>query len=174
MDSQLHQLLDAVYGSFDGSDVLHAYSQRHGIDSAGVLTVTDDETAHLITSWLSPRLEGKIVIEIGAGIGLLALHVGLLAKRVYAIEANPFWTSTFLTVLLAQKPKHVSYLFGAADEFAGQIHGDVAIFCTHSGVESLHAAAAQFAPVVIDVYGELIAADPDRFDVLARTLRQHA
>ncbi len=110
--------------------------------------------------------------DLLAGLGLLALHLGLYAKRVYCIEANPIWASCLLAALLAQKPKHVSYLFGAADEFAGQIHGDVALFCTHSGVESLRTAASLFAPVIIDMYGELIAAAPDQFDALARTLRQ--
>ena len=132
------------------------------------MTVTEDEMAALITESLAPRIEGKTVIEIGGGIGLLALHMGLIAKRVYCIEANPIWASCFLAALLANKPKNVSYLFGAADEFAGQIKGDVALFCTHSGVEGMKAAASQFAPVVIDVYGELIASNPEKFDKLAR------
>lgn len=172
--SQIDAMISHVYEAFEGSPLLAEYSARHGVESAGVLTVTDDEHASLIASYLAPRIEGKTVIEIGGGLGLLALHLGLYATRVYCIEANPIWASCFLAVLLAQKPKHVSYLFGAADEFAGQIHGDVALFCTHSGVKSFRAAAAPFAPVVIDVYGELVAAAPDRFDAVAQTLRQFA
>jgi hypothetical protein len=169
--SPISSLLDEVYTSFEGSEALMEYSARHGVDSAGVLTVTDDETAAMIASYLEPRITGKTVIEIGGGIGLLSLHLGLIARRVYCIEANPLWTSCFIAALLAAKPKHVSYLFGAADEFAGQIRGDVALFCTHSGVSSMHTIAAQFAPMVIDVYGEIIAGAPEEFDALARHLR---
>jgi hypothetical protein len=169
----LDDMLNHVYEAFDGSDLLQEYSARHGVESAGVLTVTDDAHASMIAAYLAHRIEGKTVIEIGGGLGLLALHMGFYAKRVYCIEASPIWASCFLAALLATKPKHVSYLFGAADEFAGQIHGDVALFCTHSGVDNLRVAASPFAPVVIDVYGELIAAAPDRFDAMAQMLRLH-
>ena len=148
-----------------------AYSERHGINSAAVLTVLDDETAGLIAERLAPRIEGKTVVEIGGGIGLLAMHLGMIAKRVYCIEANPMWSWTFAEVLLAHKPRNVSYLFGAADEFLGLVKADIAIYCTHSDVTGIGLVAAQFAPVVIDVYGELIKESPDKFDKLAQDLR---
>jgi hypothetical protein len=72
------------------------------------------------------------------------------------------------------KPANVSYLFDAADEFAGTIRADIALFCSHSGIASMTATAARFAPVVIDVYGEVIAARPEQFDALAVTLRQQS
>ena len=164
-------LLDALYAAFDDSDLLHAYTQRHGLESAGILTITDDATAALVAAHLAPRIEGKTVIEVGGGIGLLALHLGQYAKRVYCIEANPVWASSFLRALLAHKPPNVSYLFGTAQEFAGQIRGDVALFCSHSGIASLRTVARQFAREVIDVYGELMATDPSRFDATALRLR---
>jgi hypothetical protein len=68
----------------------------------------------------------------------------------------------------------VSYLFGAADEFAGLLKADVALFCTHSGVALMKAAGRLFAPEVIDVYGEIILGNPGEFDELARTLREVA
>ena len=117
-------------------------------------------------------MAGKTVVEIGGGIGLLALHLGLHAKRVYCIEANPMWSWIFATVLLQSKPKNVSFLFGAADEFLGTVKGDVAIYCTHSDVKGMGLVAAQFAPLVIDVYGELIKAAPESFDQSARALRE--
>ncbi|OWK42092.1 hypothetical protein FRUB_04170 [Fimbriiglobus ruber] len=113
-------------------------------------------------------------MEIGGGIGLLALHMGMYAERVYCIEANPIWSSSFIASLLVNKPKHVSYLFGSADEFAGQIKGDVALFCTHSGLDSMKDAAAMFAPIVFDVYGELIASNPGAFNKTAARLRKIA
>jgi predicted RNA methylase len=151
-----------------------AFDFRHGIESQPVLTIADDETAHLVAGFLDDRIAGKTVVEIGGGLGLLSLHMGFRAKRVFCIEANPIWAAGFATSLLDHKPKNVSYLFGAADEFSGVIRADVAVFCTHSGVESMRSAAALFAPVVIDVHGEIIASNPERFDRLARALRPYA
>lgn len=167
----LGKMLDEVYNIMEGSDDSLAYSERHNISAAAVLTVIDDETASLIAERLAERIEGKTVVEIGGGIGLLALHMGLIAKRVYCIEANPVWSWAFANVLLKQKPKNVSFLLGAADEFLGAIHGDVAVYCTHSDVKGMGLVAAQFAPVVIDVYGELISEAPEAFDKAAVILR---
>lgn len=167
----LAETLDAAYEHMEGSEVSRAYSERHGIASAAILTVTTDETAAMIVEHLAPRIEGKTVVEIGGGIGLLALHMGLVAKRVYCIEANPVWSSCFVASLLSQKPKNVSYLFGAADEFLGMLRGDIALYCTHSDVFGMGLVAQQFAPTVIDVYGELIAENPEAYDPVARQLR---
>jgi hypothetical protein len=174
MTADLSAMLDECYAAFEGNEALHEYARRHGIESQAVLTVIEDELAGAIADLLEPRIAGKTVIEIGGGIGLLAFHLGRHAKRVFCIEANPVWSHTFLSVLIAQKPKNVSYLFGAAEEFADLIHGDVALFCTHSGVESMWRTGNLFAPVVIDVYGELIEQDPEKFDPIARVLRRCA
>ncbi len=172
--TELGEMLDEIYNQMEGSQASLDFSERHNINSAAVLTMTNDETAGLMAEYLAPRIEGKTVIEIGGGIGLLALHMGQFAKRVYCIEANPMWSITFAHLLLAHKPKNVSFLFGAADEFIGTIKGDVAIYLTHSDVTGMGLIAAQFAPVVIDVYSEMIAANPDGFDPIARELRKFA
>lgn len=158
------EMLTGVYCEMEGSEASLAYSARHNINSAAVLTNFDDERAAMIAEHLAPRIEGKTVVEIGGGIGLLALHMGQYAKRVYCIEANPMWSWVFAGTLLAVKPKNVSFLFGSADEFLGCIKGDVAVYCTHSDVTGMGLVAAQFAPVVIDFYGEMIAANPEAFD----------
>ncbi len=170
--NHMDDLLERIYDAREGSEELEAYCERHGIQSAGVLTVYDDDIAALIADHLEPRIKGKVVVEIGGGIGLLAFHLGVHAKRVYCIEANPDWAFAFAAVLLKSKPKNVSYLFGAADEFSGMFGADVAIICTHSGLESMKRAALMFAPEVIDIYGEIIKTDPDKFDAFARTLRE--
>jgi len=167
----LAKMLSEVYNTMEGSETSMAYSDRHNINAAAVLTVIDDETASLITEFVADRIEGKTVVEIGGGIGLLSLHMGLIAKRVYCIEANPMWSWTFAQVLLKTKPRNVSYLFGAADEFVGTIKADVAVYCTHSDVSGMGLVAAQFAPVVIDFYSELIAQYPSAFDASAVALR---
>lgn len=169
--NDMQKLLNEIYNEFEGSEPLARYMERHGINSAGILTVLDDNHAMLIAERLRPRIEGKTVIEIGGGIGLLAMHLGMVAKRVYCIESAPMWAAAFVHVLLDRKPRNVSYLFGSADEFLGSIRGDVALFCTHSDVTGMGLVARQFAPVVIDVYGELIDAAPQHFDPTARALR---
>lgn len=170
-DSDYLGLNEAVDSMLD-SEHFHAYQERHGIKSLPTLTVANDEVADSIVSWLRPRLEGKTVVEIGGGIGLLSLHMGFIAKRVFCIEANPMWATAFTAALLVAKPPNVSYLFGGAEEFEGIIKADVAVFCTHSGVSPMANLAAKFAPVVIDVYSELIAQNPDAFDRRARELRK--
>jgi hypothetical protein len=170
----MQEMIERIYNAREGSEVLEDYMDRHGVQSAGILTVYDDETAGLLADHLRPRIEGKTVVEIGGGIGLLACHLGAYAKRVYCIEANPDWSFAFVEILLAIKPKNVSYLFGAADEFSGMFGADVAIICTHSGLEAMKRSALMFAPEVIDVYGELIKLDPERFDSLAQKLREIA
>jgi predicted RNA methylase len=152
--NELEQMLDQVYEANEGSEVLEDYMRRHGINSAGVLTVYDDETADLVARSVADKIEGKTVVEIGGGIGLLAFHLAQYAKRVYCIEADPNWASSFIAALLAHKPVNVSYLFGAAQEFAGTIRGDVALFCTHSDAAGMARVGALFAPVVIDVYAD--------------------
>lgn len=154
MNDELGPLLDRVYNSFEGNEAMMEYDERHGVASLAVLTVHNDEIADAIAMHLAPRIEGRVVVEIGGGIGLLAMHLGQYAKRVYCIEANPMWSWTFAACLLANKPKNVSFLFGSADEFAGQIRGDVALYCTHSDADGMMEVGRKFAPTVIDVYGE--------------------
>lgn len=151
----LKDMLSAVM-ALDAQDPQKvSYQERHEIQSAGILTVTDDETAHLITNYLHDRIAGKVVVEIGAGIGLLACHLADVARKVYAIESDPRWTDTFLTLLYARKPKNLTFIFGTAED-APPFYADVALFCTHSGHAALYAAASRFAPTVIDVYDELL------------------
>jgi 2-polyprenyl-3-methyl-5-hydroxy-6-metoxy-1,4-benzoquinol methylase len=148
-----------------------AFAERHNIRSETILTVVEDETAELLCERLAPRIAGKTVVEIGGGIGSLALAMASVARRVYCIEANPIWAAYWTQILLEKKPRNMNYLFGAADEFVGSIRGDVAVVCTHSDVASLKLIGQHFAPQVIDVYGEIIEANPDAFDPLASRLR---
>ncbi|MHC2462498.1 hypothetical protein [Bradyrhizobium embrapense] len=164
-------LFDATRATEEGRLALDAFAERHGIRAAANLTVVDDEVASLIVQRLEPRIRGKTIIEIGGGIGLLSLHMASVAKRVYCIEANPLWTFTFAELLLHRKPKNLSFLFGAADEFADAIRGDIAIVCTHSGLSSMMATARRFAPVAVDFYGELVEANPSAFDPIASRAR---
>ncbi len=166
------RMFNEIYNAFEGSEMAAEYTERHGIQSQAVLTVTDDEIAGSLAEYLAPRIKGKTVVEIGGGIGLLSLHMGAIAKRVYCIEANAMWSWIFAAQLLKNKPKNVSFLMGTADEFLGCIKADVAVICTHSGLQQMRLVGAQFAPLIIDVYGEIIAKDPSKFDEFARTMRE--
>lgn len=150
----LPDLLDLI--EFEGNPDMQEYCARHGIKSLGVLTVYSDEIASGIADFLAERVQGKVVVEIGAGMGLLACHLALHAKHVYAIEANPIWASCFSVALLKQKPVNLTYILGAASEMNGLLRADLAMFCTHSGAGSMRAAAELFSPVVIDVYADLL------------------
>jgi hypothetical protein len=148
------------------------YAERHQIRSVPFPTVEDDRLAFHLAAHLAPRIAGRIVVEIGGGMGLLACHLGQHAARVWCIEADPKFSAMFVNCLYAVKPKNVSYLFGAASEFAGQFHADVAVFCSHSGIDEMRAAGSLFAPESIDVWGELIDSHPDIFDRQASILRK--
>jgi hypothetical protein len=172
VSDDLTDALAHAYEALEGSEAAQRYSERHGIRSAAILTVYNDEIADTIAATLAPRIAGKVVVEIGGGIGLLGCHLAQYAERVYCIEANPAWAWTFVGCLLHQKPKNLSYLFGAADQFVGLIRAHVALFCTHSGVESMREVGGLFAPTVIDVWGDLISDAPHLFNPEAARLRK--
>lgn len=84
------------------------------------------------------------------------------------------WSMMFTELLLRKKPKNLSFLFGAADEFVGYIKGDISLVCTHSDVAGMKAIGSNFAPTVIELYGEMIEANPGAFDRWASTARNTA
>lgn len=153
------EAIDAVYEAFQGSQELSDYMDRHGVTSAGILTIYDDEKAALVAEHLADHIRGKVVVEIGAGIGLLACHLAEHAFKVYAIEASPIWASCFAVALLRRKPANLTYILGSASEMVGILRADVSLFCTHSGVAAMREVGAQFAPVVIDVYADVMKFD---------------
>ena len=150
------------------------YATRHGVRSAPNLTVATDEIAALIASHLEPRVRNKTVVDVGGGIGLLGLHLADIAAHVFVIEANPVWSLAYLDLFHKQKPSNMSFCFGAAEEFVGRITADIAIVATHSDVSGMMSIASRFAPVCVDVYGELIALNPAAFDEWARNARGKA
>jgi hypothetical protein len=169
--SDFQRMLAEVYELMAMSEAYEAFAERHNIRSAPNLTVVTDEMAELICSHLAPRIAGRTVVEIGGGIGILSLAMASVAKRVFCIEGNPNWAATWTQIMIEKKPRNMNYLLGAADEFVGLIRGDVSVICTHSDVAGLKLIGQQFAPETIDVYGEIISANPNAFDPLASRLR---
>lgn len=154
--TEMRDTIESYYGAgLDQEPDFCEYHERHGTRSACILTVTNDEKAAQIAEYLRERIEGKIVVEVGAGIGLLACHLAHVAKRVYAIELDPAWSSVFVAFLYRHKPANLTFVFGRAED-APHVAADVAVFCTHSAQAELTRAASRFAPVVIDVYEEIV------------------
>lgn len=152
----LYSDVEGIYPILEGSHAVMEYGARHGVKSAAILTIFEPERAEQVAAWLCPRIHGKTVVEIGAGIGLLAMALAVdCAARVYAIEAQPSWTWVYVQHLHAKKPKNLTFIFAAADEMAGQIRADVALFLTQSDREGMRRAGLLFAPEVIDVWAEL-------------------
>lgn len=146
--------VEQAYESLEGSEDAMAHAERNGIDSLGVLTINEYFTALKEIEVLWPSIKGKTVVEIGAGVGMLALQMAKFAKRVYAIEADPAWSWVFTEHLYRLKPPNLTFIFGRAQEMVGLLHADVAVFYTRSDVAGMKAISAQFAPVVI--HGPLV------------------
>lgn len=163
--------LHLIYSALQASEAYRAYRKRHGIEAANILSVIGEPIVDGVMARLGPEISGKVVVEIGAGTGLLGVRMGELAKRVFCIEANPLWGYAFVHDLIASKPKNVSFLLGAAEEFEGIVEGNVAVFCAHIGVGSLARIAGKFAPRVIDVYGELFGRDAEAAEAGVAMLR---
>lgn len=58
--SELGAPLDHVYETNERNEVFEEYWVRHGIHSAGILTVTTDETVDYLRVWRAPRCGGGL------------------------------------------------------------------------------------------------------------------
>lgn len=147
------------------------YRTRHGIRSAMLLTISRAEHADWIIAKLIDRIRGKIVVEIGAGTGILSIAMASYAKHVYAIEAFPAWATEFAwqneaiptsyapipnaqwsarfeAYMTLRKPTNLTYIIDRAENLVGVINADVAVVVTGSDAENLRELAQQFAPDV--------------------------
>ena len=165
-----------IYSMLDSSGRFQEYRSRHGLHGSNVLSVLSAEVANLIVEKIKDEIADKVVVEVGAGIGLLGIALGQYARKVFCIEANPYWGFVFAENLVADKPQNVSFLLGAAEEFRGIISGDVALFCAHLSIPYFSDLSSLFAPRVIDIYGEIFGRDSvateDKMTRLKRELKQ--
>lgn len=148
---KLREDVTRVYMDLDGAAPIREYHDRHGTESLQILTVLDGHEAARIVKRLRARIYGKLVVEVGAGVGILACEMAAHARHVYAIEADPAWSWVFTKHLYERKPVNLTWIFGRAEDVADWLKADVAVIVTRSGHAAMQAAARRLAPVVIDV-----------------------
>jgi|SRR3990167_2204795 len=147
----LEACIEGIYGTmYEEADMLENYHKRHGTESQLILTMASLSSARAVAESIRSNIAGKTVIEVGAGVGLLALAMAGIAERVYAIEVDPGWSWGFIRHIYHRKPKNLTFIFGAAEEMLGILHGDVAVVRTRSGRERMLALASLFAPIVLE------------------------
>lgn len=145
----LSDVIDLVYDVMDGDEDLMRYHAEHGTPSLLILTQFNQECAAETVKVMADDIRDKRVIEIGAGIGFLAIEMAKIAKSVFAIEVDPAWSWTFTHSLYRHKPKNLTWVFGTAESVADWLNGDVAVICTRSGVEQMRDIAYRMAPKVL-------------------------
>ena len=141
--------IEEIYMIQEGSEDVEAYHQRHGTQSLCILTVCDKRSAMKEAESLLYEIYGKTVIEIGAGVGLLAIYMARVAKHVYAIEVDPAWSWAFTRELYRKKPENLTWIFGTAESVAPWLRGDVAIIYTRSGQGAMESVAKRMCPKTV-------------------------
>src|SRR5438876_140082 len=150
-DASLSAGIDAVYEALEGRESVEEYHKRHMTPSLGILTVHTPAEARRLVKPIRGQILNKSVVEIGAGIGLFALELARYSPKVFAIESDPGWSWLFTKHLYEQKPAHLTWIFGRAEEVAHYLKADVAIIVTRSRREKMEAVARRMAPLVLNL-----------------------
>lgn len=148
----LREDIEMVYESLEGNEEVETYMRRHNINSLGILTIYDSKKPFKALRIFGSSLRDKVVVEIGAGVGLAAIELAKIAKHVYAIEADPAWSWLFTKHLYKNKPTNLTWIFGNAEDMIGKIKADTAIIFTHSDLKNLQNLGLSFAPKSILAY----------------------
>lgn len=148
--------LNAAYRDLEGYEAAEEFHRKHMTPSLGTITVHDAEQVKKILYPILTKIDNKVVIEIGAGVGLLACATAKIAKLVYAIEVDPAWSWGFTKILYDIKPPNLTWIFGKAENMIGVLKGDIALIVTRSGHEQMKAIGKLLANEVIDVYEDYV------------------
>lgn len=160
----LGDAIEVIYNRMHDPEMLDrvgAFHERHETASLLILTIHDAQPAIEVAEWLRPVIEGRVVVEVGAGVGLLAVEMARHAKQVYAIESDPAWSWAFCEHLYDVKPPNLTWIFGTAESVSDHLTGDVAVFVTRSGRAQMGEVAGQLAVSVIDVTKDGLGDDRD-------------
>lgn len=144
--------INAIYQDMEGLKSAEEFHTKHMTPSCGVITVFQKKRVMDIMDKISTDIYGKTIIEVGAGVGLLAIAMATISKRVYAIESDPAWSWAFTKILYEIKPPNLTFIFGKAENMVGILKADVAVLVTRSGHIEMQNVARQIADKVIDVY----------------------
>lgn len=139
--------IDHIYDKMDGNPDQQDFVDRCGITSLGVLTILSQAEAKVVVLKFWRHIQGRRVVEIGGGVGYLALEMAKTAKSVVAIENDPSWSWIFTKFLYAQKPANLTWVFGHSR--AIELSADVAVICSRSGLAEMIAEARRMAPVIV-------------------------
>lgn len=120
----------------------------HDIRSKHYITVVRPDDATWIIEKIRDRITGRVVVEIGAGVGVLAAEMAKIARHVYAIEIDPAWTYLYTRYVYKAKRPNLTWIMDRAENLVGIIKADVAIVVTGSDEEALRALAGRFASEV--------------------------
>lgn len=149
---ELEFCINGIYGTlYEEQDMIQDYHSRHGTESALILTIATLSAANVEAAAIREKIEGKVVIEVGAGVALLGIAMAKYAKQVYAIEIDPAWSWGFVRHLYMRKPQNLTFIFGRAQEMVGILRGDVAVVRTRSARDQMKELAQKFAPEVLEL-----------------------
>lgn len=160
--------IDHIYNTLDGSFDMRDFSERHRIESLNVLTVLNPADARQAVAKFLPHITGRCVVEIGGGVGYLALEMAKHAKSVIAIENDPAWSWVFTKFLYRNKPANLTWIFGHSRTI--EIRADVAVISSRSGLSSMVSEARRFANEICLISCEepfVADANDPTFDALA-------
>lgn len=172
--SQIAATIDRVYEALDGPSIAQAFIARCGITSLNVLTVLSQPEAQATVVQFWESIVGSRVVEIGSGVGYLALEMAKVAKSVVSIENDPTWSWVFTKFLYRQKPANLTWIFGHSESV--ELTADVAVICSRSGLAEMIAQARRMAPVIVLICcAEAVVVDRDDpiLDSLADYSKQH-
>jgi len=108
--------------------------------SMHILTVLDFDDAAREVSKFMEHIRNRRVVELGAGVGLLAYEMAKLAKSVVAVEFDPVWARVYLKhvypkVLRSRLPLY--FTIGDARHLQRfNMEFDVAVIYTYSAIDT--------------------------------------
>jgi len=134
-------------------------SYHRDTKSTLILTVYTKEKAREEVEKFKHIIRDKVVLELGAGIGILAMEMAKYAKFVVAIEKDPAWSWIFVRNHLYEKPRNLIFVFGDAEEFLklfDSFRPDVVVIYSKSAIDHFIIMALAFRPKAIVLNGKLI------------------
>lgn len=139
----------------EGRRDVEDYHERHGTETCQITTVSRPSQAVRVVGAYADRIRGKRVIEVGAGVGLVALEMARHAAHVYAVDLDPIFTWAFVEHVYRVKPPNLTWVFGRVQDVQELLRDkvghsfDVAVCFTRSDGDRLRRICGQLAPEVI-------------------------